>query len=58
MRADALKDEDPVQLQEFEDRIARGEKIEPMDWMPSLYKRQLILSQLPRFQDSSSKENS
>src|SRR5574342_726495 len=26
----------------FEDRIARGEKIEPGDWMPSEYRRQLI----------------
>jgi ring-1,2-phenylacetyl-CoA epoxidase subunit PaaA len=26
----------------FEDRIARGEKIEPGDWMPDEYRRQLI----------------
>lgn len=29
-------------LREFEDRIARGEKIEPGDWMPKEYRRQLI----------------
>ncbi|MCB8920429.1 MAG: 1,2-phenylacetyl-CoA epoxidase subunit A [Ardenticatenaceae bacterium] len=29
-------------LQEFEERIARGEKIEPGDWMPDEYRRQLI----------------
>jgi ring-1,2-phenylacetyl-CoA epoxidase subunit PaaA len=34
--------EDPVLLAEFEDRIIRGEKIEPMDWMPREYRRQLI----------------
>ncbi|HSG15833.1 MAG TPA: 1,2-phenylacetyl-CoA epoxidase subunit A, partial [Anaerolineae bacterium] len=28
-------------LREFEDRIARGEKIEPGDWMPDEYRRQL-----------------
>ena len=37
-----LENEDPVKLQEFEDRIARGEKIEPNDWMPALYRKQLI----------------
>ena len=30
------------QLLEFEARIARGEKIEPGDWMPEEYRRQLI----------------
>ena len=30
------------QLIEFEARIARGEKIEPGDWMPDAYRRQLI----------------
>ncbi|MCA9966570.1 MAG: 1,2-phenylacetyl-CoA epoxidase subunit A [Anaerolineales bacterium] len=30
------------QLAEFEARIARGEKIEPGDWMPAEYRRQLI----------------
>lgn len=34
--------DDPEKLTEFEDRIARGEKIEPGDWMPSEYRRQLI----------------
>ncbi|RPJ57070.1 MAG: 1,2-phenylacetyl-CoA epoxidase subunit A [Acidobacteria bacterium] len=29
-------------LQEFEARIARGEKIEPGDWMPDRYRKQLI----------------
>ena len=29
-------------LAEFEARIARGEKIEPGDWMPDKYRRQLI----------------
>ena len=29
-------------LEEFEARIARGEKIEPGDWMPDLYRKQLI----------------
>ncbi|QNL22790.1 1,2-phenylacetyl-CoA epoxidase subunit A [Hyphobacterium sp. CCMP332] len=37
-----LENEDPVKLQEFEARITRGEKIEPSDWMPSLYRKQLI----------------
>ena len=30
------------QLRDFEERIARGEKIEPGDWMPEEYRRQLI----------------
>ncbi|MEO1052443.1 MAG: 1,2-phenylacetyl-CoA epoxidase subunit PaaA [Bacteroidota bacterium] len=34
--------EDPEQLAAFEARIARGEKIEPTDWMPALYRKQLI----------------
>ena len=34
--------EDPILLAEFEDRITRGEKIEPMDWMPTQYRKQLI----------------
>lgn len=33
---------DEEKLQEFEARIARGEKIEPGDWMPDEYRRQLI----------------
>ena len=39
---DNLAEEDPVKLDEFEARIARGEKIEPSDWMPGLYRKQLI----------------
>jgi ring-1,2-phenylacetyl-CoA epoxidase subunit PaaA len=34
--------EDELKLKEFEARIARGEKIEPGDWMPEEYRRQLI----------------
>ncbi|MDX2061835.1 MAG: 1,2-phenylacetyl-CoA epoxidase subunit PaaA [Bacteroidia bacterium] len=37
-----LADEDPAKLAAFEARIARGEKIEPADWMPYEYRRQLI----------------
>lgn len=37
-----LADEDPKLLAEFEARIARGEKIEPKDWMPKEYRKQLI----------------
>ncbi|MBO6514933.1 MAG: 1,2-phenylacetyl-CoA epoxidase subunit A [Bacteroidia bacterium] len=41
-RPDFLKDEDPVKLAEFEARINAGEKIEPQDWMPKMYRKQLI----------------
>jgi len=34
--------EDEVRLKEFESRIASGDKIEPQDWMPDLYRKQLI----------------
>jgi ring-1,2-phenylacetyl-CoA epoxidase subunit PaaA len=34
--------EDPTRNAEFEARIARGESIEPKDWMPERYRRQLI----------------
>ena len=34
--------EEGKQLRDFEDRIARGEKIEPGDWMPEEYRRQLV----------------
>ncbi len=34
--------EDPAQLAEFEARVARGESIEPKDWMPERYRRQLV----------------
>ena len=33
---------DDEKLKQFEARIARGEKIEPGDWMPDEYRRQLI----------------
>jgi ring-1,2-phenylacetyl-CoA epoxidase subunit PaaA len=33
---------DDHRLKDFEARIARGEKIEPGDWMPDEYRRQLI----------------
>jgi ring-1,2-phenylacetyl-CoA epoxidase subunit PaaA len=39
---DMVMHEDPQKLAEFEARIARGEKIEPGDWMPKEYRRQLI----------------
>ena len=42
MNQDTLNNEDPVKLAEFEARIDRGEKIEPVDWMPGLYRKQLI----------------
>src|SRR5881628_3856147 len=34
--------EDPARHAEFEARIARGESIEPKDWMPERYRKQLI----------------
>lgn len=34
--------EHTVKLAQFEERIARGEKIEPGDWMPDDYRKQLI----------------
>jgi ring-1,2-phenylacetyl-CoA epoxidase subunit PaaA len=34
--------EDPARLAEFEARIARGETIEPKDWMPQRYRKQLV----------------
>jgi ring-1,2-phenylacetyl-CoA epoxidase subunit PaaA len=37
-----LAGEDPKLLAEFEARIERGEKIEPKDWMPKEYRKQLI----------------
>ena len=37
-----IEAEDPIRLAEFEARIAEGEKIEPQDWMPFEYRRQLI----------------
>jgi len=41
-RPDFLRDEDPIKLAEFEARIDAGEKIEPQDWMPQMYRKQLI----------------
>ena len=34
--------DDPARLAEFEARIANGESIEPKDWMPAKYRRQLV----------------
>ena len=42
IKSEGLETEDPVKLQAFEGRIERGEKIEPADWMPQLYRKQLI----------------
>lgn len=36
------QDDNPELLAEFEARIDRGEKIEPKDWMPADYRKQLI----------------
>lgn len=35
-------DDDPIKLAEFEARIASGDKVEPKDWMPKEYRKQLI----------------
>ena len=35
-------DDDPLKLAEFEARIASGDKIEPKDWMPKEYRKQLV----------------
>ena len=35
-------DDDPIKLAEFESRIASGDKIEPKDWMPKEYRKQLV----------------
>lgn len=34
--------EDPKKLADFEEKIAKGLKIEPKEWMPELYRKQLI----------------
>ena len=34
--------EDPAKLAEFEARLGRGETIEPKDWMPDRYRKQLV----------------
>ncbi|MEL7065719.1 MAG: Phenylacetic acid catabolic protein, partial [Bacteroidota bacterium] len=36
-----LEEEDPKKVAEFEAKIAAGKKIEPQDWMPYEYRRQL-----------------
>ncbi len=36
------QDDNPELLAEFEARINRGEKIEPKDWMPADYRKQLV----------------
>ncbi len=41
-KLEEIQQEDQEKLGQFEARIGRGEKIEPADWMPSLYRRQLI----------------
>lgn len=38
----SLEEEDPIKLREFESRVLSGDKIEAKDWMPSLYRKQLI----------------
>ena len=38
----AQQKDDPKQLEIFEARIERGEKVEPDDWMPFDYRKQLI----------------
>ncbi|HSB90554.1 MAG TPA: 1,2-phenylacetyl-CoA epoxidase subunit PaaA [Anaerolineales bacterium] len=42
METSPMQTEDGANLAEFEARLARGEKIEPGDWMPAEYRRQLI----------------
>src|SRR5271170_3979513 len=37
-----LVEEDPEKLEVFENRISAGEKIEPGDWMPKEYRKQLM----------------
>ena len=39
---DFVIDDDPTMLSEFESRISSGDKIEPKDWMPKEYRKQLI----------------
>lgn len=34
--------EDPILLQKFQEKIDKGLKIEPKDWMPEAYRKQLI----------------
>ena len=37
----SVEDEDPILLADFEAKIDAGQKIEPHDWMPALYRKQL-----------------
>ena len=41
-RPAATPTDDPVKVAAFEARIAAGESIEPKDWMPEKYRRQLV----------------
>ena len=38
----AMPQDDPARLAEFEARVGRGETIEPKDWMPEKYRKQLV----------------
>ena len=38
----ATVQDDPARLAEFEARVTRGETIEPKDWMPDKYRKQLV----------------
>ena len=42
LKGSAIEDEDPILLKEFEAKINEGGRIEPQDWMPALYKKQLV----------------
>jgi ring-1,2-phenylacetyl-CoA epoxidase subunit PaaA len=37
-----IQADEPEKLAAFEERVAKGDKVEPGDWMPSEYRRQLI----------------
>src|SRR5512133_119757 len=37
-----VQPDDSAKVAEFEARIARGETIEPKDWMPERYRKQLV----------------
>jgi ring-1,2-phenylacetyl-CoA epoxidase subunit PaaA len=37
-----LPPDDPAKLADFDARLERGETIEPKDWMPAKYRKQLI----------------
>src|SRR5919108_292833 len=42
MDAQTTQQDDVQRNAEFEARIARGESVEPKDWMPDRYRRQLV----------------